>query len=211
MDVAIPKLRAGSSFPDCLLERQRAERALTTVVATCYLLGVTTPPDGEARRNTLGITRLSKSRVSVMARELDEHVADCRSRPLCAGPYTFVAAEPGVEGPRRRSGRQRARVGTHRRQRRPASGDPGPAGHLSQRRRRPTHVLPGPHRTRPVRGSPLVTNDVYQGLVAAIGAEAQSVMAVLQDAIRRGPDGHHPEIQLAFAGLVQPNDVGSQV
>jgi hypothetical protein len=52
---------------------------------------------------------------------------------------------------------------------------------------------------------------VYQGLVAAIGAEAQSVMAVLQDAIRRGPDGHHPEIQLAFAGLVQPNDVGSQV
>jgi hypothetical protein len=30
---------------------------------------------------TLGITRLSKSQVSVMARELDEHVTDFRSRP----------------------------------------------------------------------------------------------------------------------------------
>src|SRR3712207_1961819 len=39
LDVAIPKLRAGSYFPDWLLERRRrAERALTTVVATCYLL-----------------------------------------------------------------------------------------------------------------------------------------------------------------------------
>ena len=33
MDVAIPKLRSGSYFPDWLLERRRrAERALTTVV-----------------------------------------------------------------------------------------------------------------------------------------------------------------------------------
>ena len=43
LDVAIPKLRAGSYFPDWLLERRRrAEAALTTVVATCYLLGVST-------------------------------------------------------------------------------------------------------------------------------------------------------------------------
>ena len=43
LDVAIPKLRSGSYFPDWLLERRRrAERALTTVVATCYLLGVST-------------------------------------------------------------------------------------------------------------------------------------------------------------------------
>ena len=38
-DVAIPKLRQGSYFPDWLLERRcRAEVALTSVVATCYLL-----------------------------------------------------------------------------------------------------------------------------------------------------------------------------
>src|SRR4051812_3057313 len=43
IEVAIPKLRSGSYFPDWLLERRRrAERALTTVVATCYLLGVST-------------------------------------------------------------------------------------------------------------------------------------------------------------------------
>lgn len=43
MEVAIPKLREGSYFPDWLLERRRrAERALTTAVATCYLLGVST-------------------------------------------------------------------------------------------------------------------------------------------------------------------------
>ncbi len=47
MDVAIPKLRAGTYFPDWLLERRRrAEAALTSVVATCYLLG----PNGQARR-----------------------------------------------------------------------------------------------------------------------------------------------------------------
>ena len=40
MDVAIPKLRSGSYFPDWLLQRRkRAEPALTSVVATCYLLG----------------------------------------------------------------------------------------------------------------------------------------------------------------------------
>jgi len=93
MDVAIPKLRSGSYFPDWLLERRRrAERALTTVVATCYLLGVSTRRM-EKLVETLGITRLSKSQVSNMAKELDEQVADFRSRPLDAGPYTFVAAD----------------------------------------------------------------------------------------------------------------------
>ncbi len=58
MEVAIPKLRAGSYFPDWLLERRRrAERALTTVVATCYLLGVSTRRM-EKLVETLGITRL---------------------------------------------------------------------------------------------------------------------------------------------------------
>lgn len=43
IDVAVPKLRTGSFFPDWLLERRtRAERALTTVIATCYLKGVST-------------------------------------------------------------------------------------------------------------------------------------------------------------------------
>ena len=92
MEVAIPKLREGSYFPDWLLERRRrAERALTTVVATCYLLGVSTRRM-EKLVETLGITRLSKSQVSVMAKELDAHVEDFRTRPLNQGPGSCGAA-----------------------------------------------------------------------------------------------------------------------
>ena len=93
LDLAIPKLRQGSYFPDWLLERRkRAERALTTVVATCYLLGVSTRRMDKLVE-TLGITSLSKSQVSVMAKELDTVVEAFRTRPLDAGPYTFVAAD----------------------------------------------------------------------------------------------------------------------
>ncbi|GLZ50218.1 IS256 family transposase [Actinomycetospora sp. NBRC 106375] len=93
LDVAIPKLRSGSYFPDWLLERRRrAEAALTSVVATCYLLGVSTRRM-EKLVESLGITRLSKSQVSAMAQDLDEQVAAFRTRPLDAGPYTFLAAD----------------------------------------------------------------------------------------------------------------------
>ncbi len=93
IELEIPRMRTGSYFPDWLLQRRRrAERALTTVVATCYLLGVSTRRM-EKLVETLGITRLSKSQVSVMAAELDEHVESFRTRPLDAGPYTFVAAD----------------------------------------------------------------------------------------------------------------------
>ena len=43
VELAIPKLRTGSYFPDWLLTyRRRAEQALVSVVATSYLLGVST-------------------------------------------------------------------------------------------------------------------------------------------------------------------------
>ncbi len=94
LDVAVPKLRTGSLYPEWLLERRkRAERALTSVVATCYLLGVSTRRMDKLVQ-TLGITGLSKSQVSVMAKELDEHVEQFRTRRLEeSGPFTFVAAD----------------------------------------------------------------------------------------------------------------------
>ena len=93
VDVAIPKLRQGRYFPEWLLERRRrAEAALTTVVATSYLLGVSTRRM-EDLVQSLGITGLSKSQVSEMARDLDEQVEQFRTRPLDAGPYSFVAAD----------------------------------------------------------------------------------------------------------------------
>lgn len=42
---------------------------------------------------TLGITGLSKSQVSVMAKEHDAAVEAFRTRPLDADPYTFIAAD----------------------------------------------------------------------------------------------------------------------
>jgi len=94
IDVAIPKLRSGSYFPDWLLERRkRAESALISVVATCYLLGVSTRRMDKLVQS-LGITSLSKSQVSRMAADLDEQVTAFRTRSLAeSGPFTFVAAD----------------------------------------------------------------------------------------------------------------------
>ena len=81
IDVAIPKLRSGTYFPEWLLQRRkRSENALITVVADCYLAGVSTRRMDKLVK-TLGITGLSKSQVSRMAADLDEHVDEFRHRP----------------------------------------------------------------------------------------------------------------------------------
>jgi len=89
IELAIPKLRQGTYYPEFLEHRRRAERALASVVATSYLLGVSTRRV-EKLAASLGVTGLSKSQVSLMAAELDEMAEGFRSRPLDAGPYTFL-------------------------------------------------------------------------------------------------------------------------
>jgi putative transposase len=89
VELAVPKLRHGSYFPSFLEHRRRAEKALAQVVATSYLLGVSTRRV-EKLAASLGVTGLSKSQVSAMAAELDEMVEGFRSRRLDGGPYTFV-------------------------------------------------------------------------------------------------------------------------
>ena len=89
VELAVPKLRQGSFFPDWLLtHRRRAEQALVTVVATAYLLGVSTRRV-ERLAEQLGVKSLSRSQVSEMAAHLDGQVTAFRQRPLDAGPYTF--------------------------------------------------------------------------------------------------------------------------
>lgn len=90
IELAIPKLRRGSYFPDWLLTpRRRAEQALVAAIAECYVKGVSARRvDGLVK--TLGIDGISKSQVSELAKSLDEAVAAFRSRPLDAGPYTYV-------------------------------------------------------------------------------------------------------------------------
>ncbi|NRQ40894.1 IS256 family transposase [Nonomuraea sp. NN258] len=90
IELAIPKLRSGSYFPNWLLERRRrAEQALISVVATSYLLGVSTRRVDRLVEQ-LGIKHISKSQVSQMATLLDEQVEAFRTRALDAGPYSFV-------------------------------------------------------------------------------------------------------------------------
>jgi transposase-like protein len=126
VELAIPKLRSGSYFPDWLLERRRrAEQALISVVATSYLLGVSTRRVDKLVEQ-LGIKGISKSQVSQMAKVLDAQVEAFRTRGLEAGPYALVWLDALTQkvregGPHR----ERARVGGDRRERRWTSGDPG--------------------------------------------------------------------------------------
>jgi len=168
--LAIPKLRSGSYFPDWLLERRRrAEAALVTVVATSYLLGVSTRRM-EKLVETLGITRLSKSQVSVMAKDLDAQVAAFRTRPLDAGPYTFLAADALVlkvrEGGRTINVHALVAVGVNAEGYREilglqvSSAEDG-AGWLAFFR---------DLTARGLSGVALVTSDAHRGLIEAIGA-----------------------------------------
>ena len=169
VDVAIPKLRQGTYFPDWLLQRRRrAEQALTSVVATCYLLGVSTRRMDKLVQS-LGITGLSSSQVSTMAASLDEQVEAFRTRAL-DGPYPFVAADALVMKVRD-NGRvvnvacyvatgvnadgHREILGVQ-----VGSGEDH-AGWLSFLR---------DLAARGLSGVKLVTSDAHQGLVAAIGA-----------------------------------------
>jgi putative transposase len=89
VELAVPKLRAGSYFPSLLEPRRRAERALAAVVAQCYVEGVSTRRVDDIARQ-MGIDGISKSQVSRVCGELDELVAAWRNRPLDTGPYPFL-------------------------------------------------------------------------------------------------------------------------
>ena len=89
IELAIPRVRQGSYLPSILEPRRRAERALTAVVAQCYVEGVSTRRVDDVAR-AMGLDGISKSQVSRMCAELDEVVAAWRNRPLDARPYAFV-------------------------------------------------------------------------------------------------------------------------
>jgi len=90
IELAVPKLRKGSYYPDWLLEpRRRAERALAQVVVEAYVRGVSTRRV-EGLVQAMGLTSMSKSQVSELAAELDDLVHSFRSRPLTDGPYTYL-------------------------------------------------------------------------------------------------------------------------
>ena len=92
IELAIPKLRAGSYFPSLLEPRRRAERALLAVVQEAYVHGVSTRKVDDLLR-ALGLDGMSKSEVSRICAELDTEVAAFRSRGLEGEhPYVWIDA-----------------------------------------------------------------------------------------------------------------------
>ena len=204
MEVAIPKLREGSYFPDWLLERRRrAERALTTVVATCYLLGVSTRRM-EKLVETLGITRLSKSQVSVMAKELDAHVEDFRTRPLDQGPYTFLAADALTmkvrEGGRVVNTHVLVATGVNAARSARAPRDPWLGPLFGRVRGRLADPVPRSERPWPVRGQADHLRCPLRAGGGDGGHDGGRQLATVQDALRRQLDVGDAEV---FLGLGQ--------
>jgi len=85
----IPRVRNGSYMPSLLEPRRRAERALVAVVQEAYIQGVSTRRVDDLVQ-TLGLTGISKSQVSVICGELDSEVERFRSRPLGEALYPYV-------------------------------------------------------------------------------------------------------------------------
>ena len=143
LELAIPKLRAGSYFPDWLLEcRRRAERADHR---GRHLLPARRldPADGEAGR-VLGhhpLVEVAGQRDGEGPRRAGGPVPFLP--PRCGALHLRRRRRAGAEGPGGRPSGQRARAGGHRRQWRRAPGDPRPAGHQRRGRRRLAGVLPG--------------------------------------------------------------------
>ena len=90
IDLAVPKLRQGTYYPDWLLTpRRRAEQALVTVIGQAYVEGVSTRRVDDLVK-AMGIDGISPSQVSRMAAELDTKVTEFRERTLDAGPYRYL-------------------------------------------------------------------------------------------------------------------------
>ena len=88
VELSVPRVRDSSYFPSLLEPRSRAERALSALVQEAYIHGVSTRKVDELVK-TLGMSGISKSRVSELCEELDGEVEHFRNREL-EGPYPYV-------------------------------------------------------------------------------------------------------------------------
>lgn len=94
LDLAIPKLRAGSFFPALLERRRRIDQALYAVIMEAYVHGVSTRSVDDLVKALGADTGISKSEVSRICAELDTQLAAFRTRPLdhVRFPYMYLDA-----------------------------------------------------------------------------------------------------------------------
>ncbi len=125
IDLAIPKLRSGSYFPDWLIEpRRRAERALVAVVAQCYVEGVSTRRVDDVVKS-MGIDRHLQV-PGLRAGQVPGRDGGGLPQPAPRrrSLHLHLGGRPDPEGQRRRSDRERGRDRGHRGECRRPPGDP---------------------------------------------------------------------------------------
>ncbi|MGF3028124.1 IS256 family transposase, partial [Methylobacterium aquaticum] len=92
VELRIPKLRTGSSFPSFLEPRRMTEKALTAVIQEAYIQGISTRAVDDLVQ-ALGGTGISKSQVSRLCQEIDERVNAFLERPIEGEwPYLWIDA-----------------------------------------------------------------------------------------------------------------------
>ena len=94
IDLLVPRKRSGEAyFPSFLEPRRPAERAIVSVVMEAYVNGVSTRKVDRLVEQ-LGISGMTKDRVSGLCRGLDESVEAFRDRPLEGElPYLWLDAK----------------------------------------------------------------------------------------------------------------------
>ena len=94
LELAIPKLRAGSFFPSLLERRRRVDQALFAVVMEAYVTGTSVRKVDDLVQALGADTGISKSEVSRICADLDAEVAAFADRDLSEVefPYVFLDA-----------------------------------------------------------------------------------------------------------------------
>ncbi len=166
IELAIPRLRAGSYFPSFLEPRSRSEKALVAVIQEAYVNGVSTRKV-DRLVTQLGLSGISKSAVSRLCAGLDEQVRLFRERPL-EGAYPYLWLDAKVERVREPGGvRHKALVvayGVHETGRREVIGiDVGEAETEAFWREFLRSL-----RARGLAGTQLCVSDAHEGLKQAI-------------------------------------------
>lgn len=152
-------VRAGSFFPSLLEPRRRVDQALWAAIVTACMHGTSTRKVDDLVR-ALGVdTGVSKSTVSRICAQLDEHVVAFRHRTLDhAGFPVCVLRRQPRQGPQRRAGRVPRGGRSH--QRRPMAPARSTASMSATARTRPPGLRSRAARAaaaRPVSGWPSAT------------------------------------------------------
>src|SRR3954452_22635924 len=206
IELAIPKLRAGSYFPSFLEPRKRSEQALVAVVQEAYVNGVSTRKVDRLVEQ-LGVAGIGKDAVSRLCRGLDEQVRVFRERPL-EGRYPYVWLDGKIEQVRERGAvRQKCLViayAVHESGRREVIGlDVGEAETESFWREFLRSL-----RARGLTGVRLCVSDCHEGLRAAIGQVLgcpwqRCTVHFLRNMLGHCAKSQQPMISAAIRGIFQ--------